>query len=236
MDSNVKFYRTVTDRSINFFVVLCFFFSFLVYSAISSANIIVPDPDFGDDDSSIFFSTADDVYFLEAFDALPSIGVEASFGFYMRGDITKKVTVFDNFDQAIGAPDQTAYASFSDVGGNFVFDLDEGVLQDTFTAGFDEIGFFLDLEGFYTVYSDPLDNGGFDLMETFPSLTDSSIYYVGAEIPDGSGGLATVYLALVSGISPASIPEPSTPLLMLSGLLFLLAKKRNFIKIEAYPI
>jgi hypothetical protein len=77
--------------------------------------------------------------------------VDHSFDFYLLGYTTKKVTIFDSLDQVSGAPNQTAYVSFSD---NYVWDSDEGVLQDTFSVGFDETGFFLDLAD----YSDLLDN------------------------------------------------------------------------------
>lgn len=49
--------------------------------------------------------------------------MDSSFGYYLLGDTTKKVTIFDSLDQASGAPNQTAYVSFSD---NYVWDSDEG--------------------------------------------------------------------------------------------------------------
>lgn len=105
-------------------------------------------------------------------------------------------------------------------------------MQDRFSVGFDESGSFLDLAGYYTVYSDLLDNGGFDLMATFPSLIDPSMYFVAAEIPDGTGGLATAYLGLIPSIYPTPISEPGTLLLLLSGFLFLSRRKQSILNFK----
>jgi hypothetical protein len=65
-------------------------------------------------------------------------------------------------------------------------------------------------------------------MATLPSLIDPSMYCIGAEIPDGTGGFATVYLGLISGIYPTPISEPGTLLLLLSGFFFFQEEKKAF--------
>ena len=185
---------------------------------VAGAAITNPDPaTFGADDGSTAYTPGTDTYFFEAFDAMPSLGIPSTFGFYRVADPSVRITVFDATDQ--GPPDQTAYANFATGG---VLDLDASEVQNSFAAGFGPVGFFLELDvagSLLTVYSDPALNGGFDLMAAFPTLGVPGAYLIGVELPDGAGGLATVYFATVSGFNAVTaVPEPPVAALLLLGL------------------
>jgi hypothetical protein len=185
---------------------------------VAGAVITNPAPGtFGADDGTFKYTPGVDTFFFEAFDAMPSLGIAASFGFYRVADPAIRVTVYDAADQ--GPPDQTAYANFTTGG---VLDLDANAVQGAFAPGFGAIGFFLQLDfGGPTllIFSDPGLNAGFDLMAAFPALGVPGAYMIGVELPDGVGGFSTVYFASVSGFVPAqAVPEPPGLALVLLAL------------------
>jgi len=190
----------------------------------AGAVIINPDPgNFGPDDGSTSFTPQAQMFALEAFDALTTInaGFQIYFGFYRVADPAGTATIiFDPLDQAAAIPDQTAFVDF--ISGS-VLDLDGGASsQSTFVAGLGDIGFGFAIDSLGLVYAtDPALNGGIDFFASFPSLTNPLDYMLGVEIPDGNGGLVTVYLATVSGVtgSSSTVPEPSTLMLLLAGSL-----------------
>lgn len=195
-----------------------------------SANAIILNPGpgaYAEDEGVISFVPDSQTFFLEAFDALPSLNVVSRFGFYRLSDPATLISIFSAEDQA--APDQIALADF---GGGYVADIDEGVAESGFAPGLGPIGFFLELTGILTVYSDPALNGGDDFMAAFQSLTDPTSYFIGAEIPDGAGGNATVYLALASGITAqattaTAVPVGSSLALVLLGLGLASSRRRT---------
>jgi len=201
----------------NLMSMMLFLLALLSLPLSASATIINPAPGtYGPDDGSIAFSPDTDAYFFEAFDSLSSLGVPTRFGFYKTADPSTLVTLFDSADQ--GPPDQLAWVNFPSGG---VVDLDTFTLQGTFIPGQESIGFFLELNlgSLLTIYSDPALNAGFDLMASFPDLVNPGVYMLGVEVPDGIGGMVTIYLATASGINHNPIPEPSTLLLLSIGFI-----------------
>lgn len=199
---------------------------FLVFPLSAFAvPILNPSPaNYADDDGSTLFLPNGATFYFEAFDPLAMLGLTSSFGFYRASDPSEMVTLFDSADDT-GGVTQIAAVNF-DFG--VVLDVDSGVMEDSFTAGISEIGFFLEVDGHFTLYSEPDLNGGTDHMASFRSLFDPSSYFLAFLVPDGPPGVdESVYLTLTNGTPTAPIPAPSSTILMTLGLLMLATSRRR---------
>lgn len=186
-------------------------FAFILVSANATAIISNPDPGTWADDSGVeTFTPGALTASIEIYDPFDVFSV---FGFYFVGtDVTNPsnlTIIFDQFDQ--GAPAQSALIDFTS---GAVFDADDTVLQDTFTPGLGDVGFFLHVNGTSLFTEAGLNPGGLDLSGTFTSLADPSNHLLSFEV-DGT----PIGFDLVIGFSAnANAPEPSTIVLMLLTL------------------
>jgi len=196
----------------------------LLFSSEGTATVINPAPSvFGPDDGTELFVPSDPVLSLEVFDFTSSaVGIDSTFGFFYESAPGTLIPIFGSGDQD---PDPSGPGSVPQVAGidfasGQVIDIDEGVVESTFTALGTNIGFYLALDPafgvptFYTVQS--LNSSGLDSAATFPQLGDPSTYVLGFEEPTSN---TTVAFEVVSGVSPAPVPEPSSILYLGSGLI-----------------
>ncbi len=166
---------------------------------------------FGSDvDGTGIFSHSDVAWAAELFDLPPEDG---TFGFYFV-DTPGGEIIFDPTD-TVGDLALIAFDLNGVVG--IVLDVDALPaieIEDWFAASNSNIGFFFLPDPAATpLFSDPLLNGGIDVMGAFPSLTNPNTYVL--EFVSPTSGL--VALELVSGINP--IPEPATIALLGIGLV-----------------
>lgn len=185
---------------------------FILASANATAIISNPDPTSWADDAGVeTFAPGVVAASIELYDPFDSF---SAFGFYFVGtdvtDVNNLTVIFDQLDQ--GGPGQSALIDFTS---GDVFDADASVLQDTFTAGFGDVGFFLHIDGTSLFTEAALNPFGLDLSGTFTSLGDSTSHLLSFEAPDGT----PVGFDLILGFTAnANVPEPSTFVLILLTL------------------
>lgn len=159
-----------------------------------------------------------------------------TFGFYFDADPTNLISIFDGSDdQALGT--QQAVVDFA-LGR--VIDVDAGsVVENFFTPGLGPIGLFitpdpvltslLGLPG--TLFSDPTRNGGVDYMASFALLGNSApnpfLHLFAAPDPFTPGSMVNLYGGVTLNAAPVSVPEPTTSLLLLSGIGLLAVRRRR---------
>lgn len=191
---------------------------------------------FGSDAESGIFSHGDPVLTIELLDVGDFIGTGSAFGFFFDGaDVTNLNnlhTIFEIPDgPSLPTPTQIAVIDFNL--GN-VWDGDSGSLtpQNSFPLGNTaNIGFWvypIAGSGLPVLFTDPaLNPAGTDVSGTFPitSTLGSDDYLITFEIP---GVIDVLTAHFVGGITP--VPEPSTILLLASGLGGLLIYKRRKMK------
>ena len=109
-----------------------------------------------------------------------------------------------------------------------VFDVDKGaVLGETvFDASTDDVGFYLTVGGFSTLYSDPTLNLGLDLFSAFQHIVDPGQWLLVFEGVDASGALTPISSNIISQ-PPAVVPLPPTVYLMGSLLPILMFMSRR---------
>ena len=210
-----------------------------LFESISSATLTNPSSDtLFDDDGTEIFTPKSLVWNLELLDIGGYFG-PAEFGFFFAGTDptmeTNRTTIFGKDDQYyLGGVLQMASINFNT---RIVRDLNDWSIEDSFT-GSGNIGFYymcnpnpiggIDLPPL-ALYSLSDYNGGTDYVGTFRSKNLPNTYLLGFEIPETypvASGIPVAF-AIVSGVSP--VPEPSTLLLLgsgLAGLIPLLRKKR----------
>jgi len=195
-------------NKLNSLIARFFGLAFILASANAGAIISNPDPGTWADDAGVeTFTPGALTASFEILDPFDSLSV---FGFYFVGtdvtDANNLTIIFDALDQ--GAPGQLAYIDFA--AGN-VIDADAAVLQDTFTAGLGDVGFFLHIDGTSIFTEAGLNPGGVDLSGTFTSLADSANHLLSFEVPGALVGIDLIY-----GFSAnTNVPEPSMLALML---------------------
>ena len=205
----------------------------LILPGIGRATIINPYPTvFAPDDGSQLFMPDAYVISIEAFDLAGSLGFPSSFGFFYDSAPSTPIVIFGPEDQGTGLS-QSAIIDFA---AGTVYDKDESVaaghqvVQSTFTNSGTPIGFFLWFNP--SPYGSPLylttvpsfNPGGYDAAETFPLKTNPSVYLIGFELPNGK----LLSFDITGGITP--VPEPSTLLLLGSGLTGLAVYGRKRIR------
>jgi len=180
---------------------------------------------FGSDyDGPGHFSHGNSVVSVELYDAADSLGTGSAFGFYFVNNPSNLYTVFGVLE---GPAIQIATIDFAT---GQILDSDSGGTQSTFPANSGNIGFFLlPIYGssYPLVYTDPsLNPNGVDVSGTFPVISSSRTddYAITFQVPGGG----TLYGTVNYGLAP--VPEPSTLLLLASGLGGLLIYKRRKLK------
>ncbi len=184
--------------------------AFLLASTNATAILSNPDPAIWADDTGVeTFAPNALTASIEVFDPFDAITV---FGFYFVGtdvnDLNNLTVIFDQLDQ--GAPGQSALIDFSS--GN-VIDADASALQDTFTPGLGDVGFFLNVAG-TSIFTEAALNG-IDLSGTFTSLLDPTSHLLTFETPDGTPAGFDLIFGFTAN---ANVPEPSALALMLLTL------------------
>jgi len=203
-----------------------------------------PDPidgiTFGADlDDSGLFSHSAQVLSIELFDfgdLLTSFGGMTggtSFGFYFEGaDVTDTSNLHGIFD----IHDFTLYPTLSqsaiiDFDQGKVLDVDAGLTEQSSFTGSGNIGFAFLFDGSGIFFTEPILNGGTDVVGTFPILGSGSpvnpyLLTFNLNLPI-IPGTTVIAAEVVSGITP--VPEPGTLILLSSGLagvVFYRRKKR----------
>lgn len=194
-------------------ILACIFFSSTYLGGKSFATPFPnPNPaDFGDDiDGSGYFVPNDIIISAELVDQLNFTGLGTSFGFYFKGNHIATYDIFDVNDISNDGTDDIALIDFT---GNFIWDADLDVLQEVFPDIDGNIGFYFSLVGI-TLYSDStLNPGGVDVFGVFPVLSSPDTYLLWFQPPDSDA----VALELAVGVKP--VPEPTTMLLLGTGLI-----------------
>lgn len=166
---------------------------------------------FGPDDGTQAFIPGDLNVSVELVDPL-----NGEFGFFFLNDFSTLIPIFDTAD---GAGDLAAIS----FGAGVVYDVEDNLVQNIFTAGISPVGFYLAIPSLPTIYTvDALNIGGLDLVATFPSLAPLNMYLLGFELPSPPGFVTLAYnLTLGFNGIPAPVPEPSTYALFLVGLIII---------------
>ena len=140
-------------------------------------------------------------------------------GIYFADDPGTLIPIFDETDDA-GA--QEVGIHFDN---GIIYDRDEGgVIETVFAPTLNAFGFYLSIDyddptPDLLIYTDPILNpGGVDFAGTFPTLDNGTIYLIAFEVDD-----RVLALQLVDSV----VPEPSTAVLLLGGLLFAGAVRRR---------
>jgi hypothetical protein len=163
---------------------------------------------YGNDiDDSGLFNFGQPTLSVEIFDrgdAL-ALGTGFEFGFYFAGDPGTQIVIFDESDVTSGSPSQAAGINFA-LGR--VGDLDEGVVQDTFTFVGEPIGFYIKSEQILganvPIFTQALLNPGqVDYAGTYPVLGQSPFTYLIAFISQQNLLLSA---SIVGPIAPVPLP------------------------------
>lgn len=202
----------------------------------------------GDDDGSTLFLPESVAVSIEILDLgplfsggpFPVDGFGGStFGFYFADDPRNLIPIFDPTDQNPdpNGPDDSVQSALINFLSGEVTDVDEDATQSTFApATGSPIGFYLglsdDLVDFFgfdydTIFTQAfLNPDGVDRVGTFPLFSNPG-YLFGFEgqNPFGSGGPLTLGLHVTVNVT--KVPEPSTALLVVSGLLSLMLVSRR---------
>ena len=170
------------------------------------ATIINPNPaSYYNDTGAELFTPSTTAISIELLDPF-----SGEFGFYRQGDSTTLITIFDSSDTA----GDSAFINFI---AGWVLDFDANTLQDTFTAGLGNIGFYLKLGAASPIFSEaslnPLSS---DWVAAFHSKANPTTYLIGFELPLPTIGLTTIAFEAVGGVS--AVPEPQTVMLMLLAI------------------
>jgi hypothetical protein len=153
---------------------------------------------------------------VELVDAFDSV---ASFGFFDKADPGTLIPIFE-------ASDLAGEVAIIDFVSGLVLDFEDAAPQNAFTPAA-VIGFYLDL-GIATLFSDPLLNGGADVMAAYTDLGSGALSLLFFDAPAG----ATQQTSLLSwhvldGLRPEQVPVPATLLLMLAGIAGLAHSRRR---------
>jgi len=218
---------------------ICLFFLFIAMVVLilpgngRATTMTNPNPAlFAEDDGSQLFIPNSSVFSVEYYDLAGSIGYFSAFGFYFSSDPSTLIPIFGAADQGVSGS-QVAKIDFA---AETVYDLDNSTVQSTFTnAPGTSIGFFLHIDDdpstpatFLRLHTESsLNSGGLDAAGTFPVLADPTAYGISFIYPQLGTFLSFHVVGGGGGITP--VPEPSTLLLIGSGLVGLAAygKKRS---------
>ncbi len=189
----------------------------LALSFAGAASAVPSIPGFEADDGAELFTPNDTVISVEIFDLGDLLGNPYEFGFYFGSDPNNppdQITIFDETD--VGAANSAI--AFIDFDAGFVFDVDEGALQDLFSPTAGPIGFWLATGG-NTFYSEAARNpGGADVVETLQQTANSENYLIGFEIAL-FGNDILLGLEFVGGLTAVTVAEPMTLGLFGLGLI-----------------
>ncbi len=197
----------------------------------NAAPVIVPDPApgaFGPDIGGTGLFSPDPLLIsLEVLDTGASLGFGgAEFGMFYSSAPGTLIPIFQTTDQDPdpGGPGSITQSAIVDLTSGQVTDGDEGVLQNTFTPGTGQVGFYLKLSdilasvfGVSPIFTDPtLNLGGEDMSATFPVLDPSvqKAYLLGFGAIDPNDVSQTTTTLGYYAVIGLTVPEPATLLLL----------------------
>lgn len=138
---------------------------------------------------------------------------QAAFGFYPRSGATP-IVIFEAADLSL----EYAIVSFTD---GYVYDVEDAAVQSSFAVPVGDFGFFLDVPGLGTFYSDPTYNpAGVDVFGAFPVIGQPGDYSFTFSV-----GSTVLAWELMTNLQ--SIPEPRVIVLLGAGLVGLGLSRRR---------
>jgi hypothetical protein len=185
----------------------------------SAASELPPYGMFESDDGTELWMADAQVLGFKAFENSAVTGF-SSFGFYFATDPDTLITIFGPEDEAL------ASEATIDFNAGEVFDVDDAMVQSTFTDLGTAIGFWFDVGepvGPLTIFTQSsLTVAGADSF-SLPSSSDPNRYALAFSVPEG--GDTPIAIEVVDGITP--VPESSAALLFASGLVGLAVWRRR---------